>query len=69
MKVCVGVDLGEVREPAVVVCDLLHLRIQVAEDLIAVLQRFTEPVAQPGERLGGRGQRLVQLDGIHLLGD
>src|SRR5829696_7380638 len=49
--------------------DLGHLPIELVHDPAAVENRLTEPVAQSGERLGGRGQRLVQLDGIDLLGD
>ena len=64
-----GVDVGEVGQPPHVVADLRHLRIEVVEDRAAAEDRLAELGAQPAERVGGGGQRQVQLDRVDLLGD
>ena len=65
----VGVHVGEVGEPLVVLTDPRHQRVDVGQDRVAVLDGLAEPLAQPVERLCGGGQRLVELDRVHLLRD
>ena len=65
----VGVHAGEVGQPLGVGTDLRHLRIQVGEDLVAVNDRLAEPISRPLDGLHCGGQRLVELDRIHLLRD
>ena len=64
-----GVDVSQVRQLLDVGTQLRHLRVDVVEDHVAVADRLPELGAQAVECLGGRREREVQLDRVHLLRD